>query len=329
MIGMAKVEIDRRMRQRLREEAARLPAGFPAAGQYLDLPTYEQRGWYGTAAAILVLAEGGTSDIATADQLTSLGNYVISRGQAERQGVSATAYRDYVARRVRLQRDDTFRLADLAFSLAGVSPSVPTRNRALESVITALQATRADNIGYAIGTEATEPNPLATAHVLRAMVANNMPTEGEDWRYLREYLVDGDNLYIRCFIIYVLSRYHRSVPPHLLRRQWKTLFRALEGEFRGNSEANFEYTRLGQQDYVRIPWQLYLIQACSRIMPLAQFNSPVIQNKIAKVVRAVTSPAGLQSPHRQDSGTRHQGRACPPGRMPAFTRCCVTSRNLT
>jgi hypothetical protein len=214
-----------------------------------------------------VLGEEGTSDADTADQLTGLTNYVINRSQAERQAVSATAYRDYVARRVRLQRDDTFRLADLAFSLAGVSPSVPTRNRALESVMTALRAARADKVGYAIGAEATEPHPLATAHVLRALAANNMPTEDEDWRYLREYLEGGDDLSIRCFVIYVLSWYHRSVAPHHLRGQWKSLFQALMGEFRGNSEANFEYTRLGQQDYVRIPWQLYLVQACSRIAP--------------------------------------------------------------
>ncbi|MEU5552843.1 hypothetical protein ABZ738_24000 [Micromonospora sp. NPDC047793] len=294
MIETAKAEIDRRMRQRLREEATRLPAGFLAAGQYLDLPTYEQRGLYGTAAAILVLAEGGTSDAGTADLLTGLASYVINRSQAERQAVSATVYRDYVARRLRLQRDDTFRLADLAFSLASVSPSVPTRNRALESVMTALRASRAENVGYAIGAESTEPNPLATAHVLRALVVNNMPIEHEDWRYLREYLDDGDDIYIKCFVIYVLSRYHRSVPHQHLRRQWKALFRALEGEFRGNSEANFEYTRLGQQDYVRIPWQLYLIQACSRIMPLARFNLPIIQHKIGEIARAVTSPTGFR-----------------------------------
>ncbi len=45
--------------------------------------------------------------------------------------------------------------------------------------MTALRATRADTVGYAMGAEATESDPLATAHVLRALVANNMPTEDE------------------------------------------------------------------------------------------------------------------------------------------------------
>jgi hypothetical protein len=294
MIGEAKAEIDRKIRLRLAEEALRLPPDALAAGQYLDLPTFEQRGLYGTAAAVLVLSELATVDFGTAELLGKLNYYIVNRSQVERQAVSASTYRDYVARRIRLQKTDAFRLADVAFGLARVSPAVPNRSRALEFAISGVRAAKAAPFGFAVGPETAEPNPLATAHVLRCLVANNLPTQDQDWRFLSDYLDGGDDVYIKCFVVYVLSCYRPPASHHRLIQAWKELYNSLIGEFRRNSEANYEYTRYGEQDYVRIPWQLYLIQACARLFPLGRFNSLSVQSKLADIIRSAASTGGFR-----------------------------------
>ena len=60
------------MALRLQEEAARVPANALASGQYLDHPDFQQRGLYGIAAAIRVLASRATGDPLVAEQVEKL-----------------------------------------------------------------------------------------------------------------------------------------------------------------------------------------------------------------------------------------------------------------
>lgn len=290
----AKSEIERRIELRLQQESARLPANYLASGQYLDHPDFEQRGLYGTAAAIRVLAGRATSDPLVAEQVRKLLVYVVNRSQVERATVSSTVYRDLIARRIRLQRSDVFRMADIGFAIAHVSPAVPLRDEALKLVQRTLSEARNQPSGFAVGAEGGETNPLATAHALRCLAANNLPTEIEDWRYLREYLQSGDDLYIRCFTLYVLSLYDIHEERKMLQASYRALFDSLSREFNAQTEANHEYTRYGAQDYVRIPWQLYLVQACAKLYPLSRFNSFVVQRKIVSVATQISSATGYR-----------------------------------
>lgn len=294
LLTNAKAEIERRIELRLQEEAGRIPANFLASGQYLDHPDFEQRGLYGTAAAIRVLAGRATSDPHVAEQVGKLLSYVINRSQAERAAVSPAVYRDLIARRIRLQRSDVFRMADVGFAVAHVSPAVPQRTEALTLVQRTLSEARNQPRGFAVGAEGGETNPLATAHALRCLAANNLPTEEEDWRYLREYLQSGDDVYIRCFVLYVLSIYDTHAERKILQSSYKALFDLLSREFNAQTEANHEYTRYGAQDYVRIPWQIYLVQACAKLYPLTRFNNFAIQRKITSVATQISSATGYR-----------------------------------
>ena len=294
LLTSAKREIRRRISLRLQEEATRVPANSLASGQYLDHPDFVQRGLYGTAAAIRVLAERATSDPIATDQVGKLLVYVVNRSQVERAAVPAALYRDLIARRIRLQRSDVFRMADVGFALAFVSPAIPLRSEALNIVQRALSEAKNQPSGFAVGTEGGESNSLATGHALRCLAANNLPTQEEDWRYLREYLNSGDDPYVKCFVLYVLSAYGDGTDRKQLQYSYRRLFNLLSAEFAGQAEANHEYTRHGAQDYVRVPWQIYMIQACAKLFPLTRFNSFVLQRKIASMATYISSPAGFK-----------------------------------
>ncbi|MEU8143199.1 hypothetical protein [Nonomuraea sp. NPDC048901] len=290
----AQLEIERRIELRLQVEAGRLPDCALASGQYLDHPRYEQRGLYGTAATIHILARRATTDPAVKEQVARLIYYVVNRSQVERASVSSAVYRDLVARRIRLQKSDIFRMADIGFALSYVSPAIALKSEALTLVQGAFEGARANPAGYAVGSEGGEPDPLATAHVVRCLAANNLPIRPEDWRYLREYLSSGDNDFVRCFVLLVLTAYDPQMERRQLQVSWKDLFSALSAAFGGQSEANHEYTRYGAQDYVRIPWQIYLVQSCAKLFPLTRFNGFTIQRKMLDVVQQICAPTGFR-----------------------------------
>lgn len=294
ILKAAQSEMERRIELRLHEETGRLPDYALASGQYLNHPDYEQRGLYGTAATIHMLARRATTDLAVKEQVTKLIYYVVNRSQVERATVSPAVYRDLVARRIRLQKTDVFRMADIGFALSHVSPAVALRSEALTLVQKAFDDARADPAGYAVGSEGGEPDPLATAHAVRCLAANNLPIRPEDWRYLREYLGNGNNNYIRCFVLLVAATYETEAERKRLQLIWKEISSALLTGFDGHSEANYEYTRFGAQDYVRIPWQIYLVQACAKLFPLTRFNGFAIQRKMLDVVQEISAPTGFR-----------------------------------
>ncbi|MGN9786944.1 hypothetical protein ACTMTF_36360 [Nonomuraea sp. ZG12] len=290
----AQSEIERRIELRLGEEVGRLPGNALASGQYLDHPDYEQRGLYGTAATIHILARRATTDPAVNDKVSKLIYYVVNRSQAEKASVSGAVYRDLVARRIRLQKSDVFRMADIGFAISHVSPVIALRSETLTLVQKALEGARTDPSGYAVGSEGGSPNPLATAHALRCLAANNLPTRPEDWRYLREYVSSGSDIYVRCFVLLVLATYDAELERRQLQSCWKDLFSALSSEFGGQSEANHEYTRYGAQDYVRVPWQIYLIQSCAKLFPLTRFIGFAVQRKMASIAQQISAPGGFK-----------------------------------
>ncbi len=135
---------------------------------------------------------------------------------------------------------------------------------------------------------------LATAHAVRCLAANNLPVRTEDWRLLYDALSDPPDIYIACFVIYVLACFGPKDKHRVLGQMWRQIFANLRNEFRLNAEANYEYTRMGQQDYVRVPWQMYLIQAAARLFPLTIFNSWAVQGKLQNLMTAVSSTRGLR-----------------------------------
>jgi hypothetical protein len=294
MLRDAQSEIERRIELRLREEVGRLPDYALASGQYLDHPDYEQRGLYGTAATIHILARRATTDPAVKDKVSKLIYYVVNRNQAEKAAVSSATYRDLVARRIRLQKSDVFRMADIGYAISHVSPVVELRSDALTLVHKAIEAARTDPSGYAVGSEGGNPNPLATAHALRCLAANNLPTRPEDWLYLREYVSSGSDIYVRCFVLLVLATYDSELERRELQPYWKEIFSTLSSQFGGQSEANHEYTRYGAQDYVRLPWQIYLIQSCAKLFPLTRFVGFSLQRKMVDVAQQISAPDGFK-----------------------------------
>jgi hypothetical protein len=292
-LDQAQRAIYEKLQARLTEEGRRLPGHSLSAGQYLQNPDFEQRGLHGTAAAILVLADRTATDDDCAAQVGRMCHWVVNREAVEREALTAGRF-SKAKPGIQFSESDTFRLAEIGFALAFVSPDVAYRAEAVTFIRDRLAEYALDTGGFSSGEgSAGGADAVATALVVRYQSAMNLHMRPEDRRYLRDYLKTSTDPYIGALVLYVLTCY-TDEDRTFLRERYRDLSLRLRAQFALSSEANYEYTRAGKQDYVRIPWQIYLVQAAARLFSLTRFYSPAIQRKATEVLQAAASPEGLR-----------------------------------
>src|SRR4051812_42603512 len=104
--------------------AAGLPDGTYAAGQYLNPYSINQRGMYGTSAALLVLARS----TASADRIKLIEGiirYVNGRSDIERSLTGSDTESSALAARLAVEWDTAFKCADLLYALSAAPTVVP------------------------------------------------------------------------------------------------------------------------------------------------------------------------------------------------------------
>ncbi|MGH7928727.1 MAG: hypothetical protein ACREQV_13135, partial [Candidatus Binatia bacterium] len=286
-----------------------LPADMKAAGQYLNNYGFDQRGLFGTAAAIRSISADPlhSSDVVTVESLV---RYVASRDNVE---LSARADAQEVVRsRLAVEKSDVFKTADVVYSLTVCPSAVSGREAILTSLLGRLTSTRRPSGGWAVDLDpAGECDLLATAHVTRALHFAGVQIDSVDLRMLGNHCFDdqatGGQIYVQCFALLVLlqvdARRVRREARRAFRRMLLTLGRALDVQ----SEANYEYTIGSRQYYVRVPWQLYLIEACARLYPWSRFLSWKWQQRVLRILQQLDSPDGFvyESSGRFESTRTH------------------------
>ncbi|MGW3964824.1 hypothetical protein ACWED2_33755 [Amycolatopsis sp. NPDC005003] len=292
-----------------------LPDGMIAAGQYLDRFEFEQRGLFGTAAAILVISN--TSEIGDSfRQLQALVDYLRHREVVEPRLAADPDEAIEVSRRIAVERLDTFKSADLVFALSRVPVTVVGRDVHLRELIRRIQAARLAPGGWGtrLGTGTGSFDPLATAHVLRALSAASEPVKDNDVEALIRHLQSApaeENPYARIFALTVIATIRRKSHRVFLHEEHRKLVATLRTQMSSPVEANYEYTAGRRQYYVRIPWQLYLIELTLRLFPSTRFFSFLWQQPLLKIAKAVKSPQGFTYPSSGDAqSTRTHGITC-------------------
>ncbi|GLY53063.1 hypothetical protein [Lentzea sp. NBRC 102530] len=296
-------------------QAKQLPGQLIAAGQYLDRHGFDQRGLFGTAAAILVLAQAG-QDEKSIETIQALVDYLHDRAELEPRLAASPEEAVEISRRIEVEQLDTFKTADLVFALSFVPAVVSRRDELLRSLTRRIDQARLPQGGWATRLDGSgEFNALATAHVLRAIRAAAVPVRSGDTDALVESVLGGEardlDKYVRCFALLALTycdiKEHRSAIEHEFRR----LTRELRADLGVLAEANYEYTAGRRQYYVRIPWQLYLVELTVRLHPTGRFFHSYVQDHLLQVVDAVTSPEGFRYPASGSAqSTRTYGTVC-------------------
>ncbi|MFC5288094.1 hypothetical protein ACFPM7_13625 [Actinokineospora guangxiensis] len=287
-------------------QSGALPDGLLAAGQYLDQPDFDQRGLFGTAAAILVHA-GGRPDDASLKAARALIEYLRARPEVEPALARDEHDRADMRRKIRLERIDTFKTADVVYALSFVPAIVSGKDALLRELVDRVQAARLPAGGWATQLAADRTHdPFATAHVLRALHAVGAPMDPVDVRTLVDALATPGDPYARTFLMSVLLDIGGGEHTELVRAEFARVVGQLREQCGTYAEANFEYTIGKRQYYVRVPWQLYLIQVVLGLSSGLAFFSAFWQKQLLGVVERINSPEGFvyaQSGHAQSTRT--------------------------
>ncbi|WP_328443986.1 hypothetical protein [Amycolatopsis sp. NBC_00438] len=291
-----------------------LPDDMLAAGQYLDRFEFEQRGLFGTAAAILVISSTPHVDNGV-QKLQSLVNYLRHRETLEPNLAQDPEEAIETSRRIAVERLDTFKTADVVFALSRVPVIVLGRDTHLQALIQRVIAARLSGGGWATRLDNTGSfDPLATAHTLRALTAASVPVNENDVAALLRHLDSSsidENPYARIFALTVIATIRLKTRREFLEEEHRRLVGTLRTQMSSPAEANYEYTAGRRQYYVRIPWQLYLIELTLRLFPSTKFFSFLWQQHLLMTTKMIDSPTGFTYRSSGEAqSTRTHGITC-------------------
>ena len=290
--GMARIEEQFRDLLENGAQAEGVPPGVYAAGQHLNPYSLNQRGFYGTAAALLVMSRS----LPSANRIgiiEGLIKYINDRPHIE-QGLANTAEdRAMLPARLILDWKMAFKCADLLYALAATPAAVAGRETLLQSLLGRLHSGHRAAGGWAVDLDASrDRDPLATASVVRGLNAAGLPIDATDLDLVRAdaSAVGSASPYVRCFCLLVLLEVNGS--DEVARGIFDALLDTLKPELHEPTEANYEFTVGNRQYYVRVPWQLYLIAGAALCKPTTLLFTPDVRRALLGCVQAVDSPDG-------------------------------------
>ena len=266
-----------------------------ALGQHLHAAS-PQRGLHGTAAAIEVLAQ--TSGTEAQDLTRRLVHYVDEIRAIEQ----AFAAPPISQRDVEASQRNVIKMSEVLYGLAAVPTSMAPREQLARSIADTLVKHRAADGGwpYFMADEAKPSDVLPTAYATRALASHGYDVS-LSVNFLLDSLVkassDQTDIFVEVLIIYVLcylpEMYRRDKE---LKKSFEETWLRLSALLNQDVEANIEYLT-SRINYVRIPWQLYLLGAAVHLSPYRRFASASAQRRLRFILEGVHVKGGLLYPH--------------------------------
>lgn len=273
-------------------QAQGIPSSVYAAGQHLNPYSLNQRGFYGTAAALLVMSRSRPSSNRIGI-IEGLIKYVSDRPGIEQTLMSTEEDQAMLPARLILDWKMAFKCADLLYALAATPPAAAGREILLQRILQRFSAGRRKTGGWAVDLDPDrDRDPLATASVVRSLNAAGLAVEPADVDLVRsDALAVGQvSPYVRCFCLLVLLEVAGN--DDSTSKVWNDLLDTLRSELHDRTEANYEFTVGNRQYYVRVPWQLYLIASAARCKPTSLIFTSDVRRALLDCVQAVDSPEG-------------------------------------
>jgi hypothetical protein len=273
-------------------QAQGVPPGIFAAGQHLNPYSMNQRGLYGTAAALLVLSRcrPGPQRIEFVEGLI---RYVSDRQAIENSLAETDEDVAMLNARFAIEWRQSFKCSELLYALAAAPTAVTGRETLVQFLLSRLRQGRRQSGGWSADLDPShDHDPLATASIVRALHAAGVAVESSDLDIVKSDAANAAtvNLYTRTFCVLVVLEV--AGPNRTMTDLWNTLMAALRPQLRDRTEANYEYTLGNKQYYVRIPWQLYLLEAAAIVRPLGLLVIPDIRKTLLDAIQAINSSEG-------------------------------------
>lgn len=266
-----------------------------ALGQHLHAAT-DQRGLLGTASAIEVLAQTPGND--ARDYTRRLVYYVDRQLEIEQLAEAP----ENVEKDVEISTSNVIKMSEVLYALSFVPTSLAPREKLAARVADALIEHRNADGGwpYLMAAEAKRSHLLPTAFALRALASHGYELD-TSITFLQEQVrspaSDKSDIFVHVLAIYILcflpEQYRRD---RELRRPFQDVWLRLSSLLNEDIEANIEYVTR-KLNYVRIPWQLYLIASAARLSPYRRFASSKAQRRLKAILASVSTVGGLLYPH--------------------------------
>jgi hypothetical protein len=266
-----------------------------ALGQHLQATT-AQRGLHGTAAAIEVLAQtpGGDAE----DYTRRLVHYVDQQTKVEQLFSDP----DVSHQEVETSEHNVIKMSEVLYALASVPTSLAPREKLAAHIADVLTKHRNTDGGwpYFIQAEAKTSHLLPTAYAVRALASHGYDISSSVTfllDHVRSPSADQTDIFVQVLTIYVLcylpDRYRQD---RELRKPFQNAWSRLSPLLNQDLEANIEYVT-NKINYVRIPWQLYLLASAAHLSPYRRFSSAKAQRRLKSILENVQATGGLLYPH--------------------------------
>jgi hypothetical protein len=276
------------------KQSGALGGGVLACGQFVGASAHNevQRGLFGTAAAISVLAN--SADLDAADAVARLVRYVETRASAERaipNGVSA----------VKVGRDasNVLRQSEVLFALTKVPAGVARTDHLRSAIAEWLLSARTDDRfwGYFADEANDEPVPTAYAYLALCVAGYTLKLKRTQ-DYFREKLNGDTDSISKLLILHAIVRSGTAAVFRSkdLRAAFKSVQRVLASQLREHIEQNLEYWDGMRVHYVRIPWQLYYHCVEARLLAWWQLPSGRLYVLLRQAMNSAQS-GGYKYPH--------------------------------
>lgn len=266
-----------------------------ALGQHLQAVT-AQRGLHGTAAAIEVLAQ--TPGLQAQDLTRRLVHYVNDLRLIE----EALSTPEITSRDVQESQSNVIKMSEVLYSLAAVTTSLAPREQLATTIAENLIKHRRPDGGwpYFMTADSSPSDVVPTAYATRALTSHGYDVDASV-NFLIDNLTkvssDQTDIFVQVLAIYVLcflpDAYRRDKE---LKKPFENAWSRLSPLLNQDVEANIEYLT-SKINYVRIPWQLYLLGAAVHISPYRRFASSRAQRRARSILESVREKGGLLYPH--------------------------------
>jgi hypothetical protein len=274
-----------------------------ALGQHLQAAT-DQRGLHGTAAAIEVLAQTPGTE---AEAFTRRLVHYVDELSAIEQEFGQPEISHLV---VQTSQHNVIKMSEVLYALAAVPTSLAPREKLAQQIADTLIGNRGADGGwpYFMTGDAKPSDLVPTAYATRALAIHGYDVSSSvDFllSHLQRVGADETDIFVQVLAIYVLcylpERYRHDRD---LRKPFQDTWLRLSPLLNQDLEANIEYLT-SKINYVRIPWQLYLLGAAVHLSFYRRFASAKAQRRLRSILDSVQTAGGLIYPHSgRDLSTR-------------------------
>lgn len=284
-----------------------------ACGQFIgeQAKNSEQRGLHGTVAALRVLAQEDSEE--SRILVSKLVKYLSNREEIETQTQTDDEKARLIRQKCELDSKNVIKVSEALYALSYVHTGVYGTEALVKKLAAELIKAFKEDKGWSYFTDDDNgPELLPTAYAMLGLSAKGYSEADAAAKYISDQLknkylaknakqdIDAD-IMIDITCLYAIN--FKKARTDLIKQDenLKKIFYIIWGKLKSivteDLEQNVEYShRKEKYYYVRIPWQLYLIDLTMRYEFKWAFSSSIVQKKLQNILSKV-SKDGFFYPH--------------------------------